>query len=299
MREYWIVPIIVSILILGLGLSEQSFAKSEKQVTTTDVGTYDVTLKTNPPSPQIGEETYLFVEVISKKIRQAQEHVDYQMFILHDGNEVFSSGVQHTHTGTASASYTFDFPGEYVVAILIDGILFKPIPLEAAGFTLAIGDMAESPEVTKESEPEESSSETLIPDWIRNNAKWWSDGAIGDSDFALGIEFMIKENVISIPDLPEQVSEATDEGVPDWIKNNAGWWADGIISDGEFISGIKYLAEQGIIKVQVAKERVVSTFYIEENHYPVYQFSLTPTSPDCPDSHLHTSSGYTVDGALV
>ena len=25
--------------------------------------------------------------------------------------------------------------------------------------------------------------------------------------------------------------------VPDWIKNNAGWWADGTIDDGSFVSG--------------------------------------------------------------
>ena len=26
--------------------------------------------------------------------------------------------------------------------------------------------------------------------------------------------------------------------VPDWIKNNAGWWADGTIDDSSFVSGI-------------------------------------------------------------
>ena len=87
-----------------------------------------------------------------------------------------------------------------------------------------------------------------IPDWIRNNAEWWAQGAIGDSDFTNGIQFMIKENIISIPDLPKQTTE-TAEGVPDWVRNNAGWWADGLISDDDFISGIKYLVEQGIIQV--------------------------------------------------
>ncbi len=87
-----------------------------------------------------------------------------------------------------------------------------------------------------------------IPDWIRNNAKWWSEGKIGDSDFIGGIQFMINENIISIPNLPEQITE-TSEGVPDWVRNNAGWWADGLISDEDFMSGIKYLVEHGIILV--------------------------------------------------
>ena len=26
--------------------------------------------------------------------------------------------------------------------------------------------------------------------------------------------------------------------IPDWVKNNADWWVDGILSDGEFLNGI-------------------------------------------------------------
>ena len=89
----------------------------------------------------------------------------------------------------------------------------------------------------------------IVPSWIKNNAKWWSEGQIGDSDFVSGIQFMIKEKIINIPDLPEQASETAEEKVPDWIKTNAGWWADGQISEDDFVNGIKYLVEQGIIKV--------------------------------------------------
>ena len=37
--------------------------------------------------------------------------------------------------------------------------------------------------------------------------------------------------------------------VPGWIKNNAGWWADGTIDDSSFISGIEWLVSNGIIEV--------------------------------------------------
>ena len=96
---------------------------------------------------------------------------------------------------------------------------------------------------------EQSKSKATIPDWIRNNAKWWSDGLIGDSDFVNGIQFMIKEKIINIPNLPEQASETAEEKVPDWIRNNAGWWANGLISEDDFVNGLKYLVEQGIIRV--------------------------------------------------
>ena len=29
--------------------------------------------------------------------------------------------------------------------------------------------------------------------------------------------------------------------VPTWIKNNAGWWADGLIDDSSFVQGMQHL----------------------------------------------------------
>jgi len=87
------------------------------------------------------------------------------------------------------------------------------------------------------------------PAWIKNNAKWWAEGNIGESDFVGGIQHLIKEKIIDIPDLPEQASDTTVQQVPDWVKNNAGWWADGQIGEGEFVNGLKYLVEKGIIRV--------------------------------------------------
>ena len=37
--------------------------------------------------------------------------------------------------------------------------------------------------------------------------------------------------------------------VPSWVKTNAGWWADGSLSESEFISGIEFLITGGIIAV--------------------------------------------------
>jgi len=40
-----------------------------------------------------------------------------------------------------------------------------------------------------------------------------------------------------------------EEKVPDWVKNNAGWWADTLISDNEFVNAIEFLINEGIIQV--------------------------------------------------
>jgi hypothetical protein len=85
-----------------------------------------------------------------------------------------------------------------------------------------------------------------VPSWIKNNAKWWSSGLISDADFLNGIEFMINENIIHIPNLPESGNSA-EKTVPTWIKNTAKWWADGQIDENEFLKGISFLVEHGII----------------------------------------------------
>ncbi|MFI5416943.1 MAG: peptidase [Nitrososphaerales archaeon] len=37
-----------------------------------------------------------------------------------------------------------------------------------------------------------------IPSWIKNNAKWWAEGTIGDSDFVQGIQYLIKQGIIRV-----------------------------------------------------------------------------------------------------
>ncbi|MCA9827557.1 MAG: hypothetical protein KC444_04075 [Nitrosopumilus sp.] len=91
--------------------------------------------------------------------------------------------------------------------------------------------------------------ENKIPDWIKTNADWWSKDQIDDKTFVSGIQYLIKNNIMTVPPTTETISPGTDEGIPTWIKNNAGWWAAGQISDGDFIKGIQYLAEKGILKV--------------------------------------------------
>ena len=42
------------------------------------------------------------------------------------------------------------------------------------------------------------------------------------------------------------------EEIPVWIKNNAGWWADGQIDDAEFLTGMHFLIKNGIIMIEVS-----------------------------------------------
>ncbi len=37
--------------------------------------------------------------------------------------------------------------------------------------------------------------------------------------------------------------------IPDWVRNNAGWWATGQIGDSDFVSGIEFLITEDIIAI--------------------------------------------------
>ncbi len=89
-----------------------------------------------------------------------------------------------------------------------------------------------------------------IPEFFKNVANLWSDELVEDAEFVDGIKFLINEKIIDIPNLPKSPVTDSDNAIPDWIRQNVGWWGNGLISDEEFVSGIKYLVEHGIITIQ-------------------------------------------------
>lgn len=98
-------------------------------------------------------------------------------------------------------------------------------------------------------DPSSPAESTVIPDWVRNNAEWWSKDLIGDGDFLSGIEYLIIQGVIQIPIIPADNGTESSSFVPSWIKDTAGWWAEGLVSDSEFVNGLQYLISNGIITV--------------------------------------------------
>ena len=98
----------------------------------------------------------------------------------------------------------------------------------------------------------QQSSAEQIPSWVKNNAGWWSDGTISESEFLQGIQFLIKEGIIVIP--PTNISEEKAQKVPEWVKNNAGWWAKGDIDDNSFVQGIQFMIKNGLISISTKDE---------------------------------------------
>jgi len=46
-----------------------------------------------------------------------------------------------------------------------------------------------------------------------------------------------------------EADASTDLGIPQWIRDNAKWWSEGLITDQDYINGLQYLIQQGILKI--------------------------------------------------
>ena len=53
--------------------------------------------------------------------------------------------------------------------------------------------------------------------------------------------------LIIATNMPTMESNASE--IPVWIKNNAGWWADGSIDDSSFVQGIQFLVQEGFMRI--------------------------------------------------
>jgi len=109
--------------------------------------------------------------------------------------------------------------------------------------------------------------EVTLPEWIKTDTGSWADGNVTDTEIANSFKFLINENILVLPPVEEtETSEvpatnvtatnatattleelATTIVIPEWIKIIAGMWADGLISDADYLNAIQFLVTTQII----------------------------------------------------
>ena len=70
-----------------------------------------------------------------------------------------------------------------------------------------------------------------------------------DFEFEIPDELKITSGDDKEMESEQETVEESSLQIPDWVRGNAEWWAQDLISDDDFVKGIQYLIEQGIIKV--------------------------------------------------
>jgi len=74
-----------------------------------------------------------------------------------------------------------------------------------------------------------SGQSSTIPQWIRDNAKWWSQGAVSDSEYLQSIQYMISQGLIKIP-----VQQVIATGTPISQSDTAQTIVVRILADKEY-----------------------------------------------------------------
>jgi len=87
----------------------------------------------------------------------------------------------------------------------------------------------------------------VIPAWIKNNAGWWADDSISDSDFLYGIKFLVENNIIQFQsDVYYEKSKNIEKHLLDWdtIVNDSKYAYDGSIRlQSKFFDYVNYTVE--------------------------------------------------------
>lgn len=89
--------------------------------------------------------------------------------------------------------------------------------------------------------------ESVIPEWVRNNAGWWANSKISDDTYIDGMQFLITKGIITIPEtkiIPEE-----PKIISEWVRNNADLWSRDLISNYEFARGLQELVANRIINI--------------------------------------------------
>ena len=203
--------------------------------TVTGNGQFRITVDWEPKDIKSNSEVIFSFDITDVFLKNRPVAVDYELSLVHNQNVIANTnGVSSDVKGQRNEFKVF-IPNGVSGPVTLQFENLKGNSLARVGLPVVVDRITVGEEFT-------------IPDWVRNNAGWWAEGEINDSDFASGIEYMIKQKIIVVP-LSNESQTSENVSIPDWVRNNAGWWAEGTISDKDFANGIQYLVSKGIISV--------------------------------------------------
>ena len=233
------------------------FASATKN---TNTNTMIISVKYSPKSPKQGCTMDMIID-FKRKVNQEEfeNEVHYDILVV----EPVSSGIPKvlrsladedkrnsffTTGGQVRTTINIKEAGKTTYAIFVKGTgpETAPDPAKIGYITFDVSVQAGTGTTTPET-PKDTTS-TVIPSWIKTNAKFWAEGKITDKDFVSGIQYLINQKIIKIP--TTSASGTQSDVIPAWVKSAAGFWAEGKTTDKDFVNGLQYLITNGIIKLK-------------------------------------------------
>ena len=163
--------------------------------------------------------------------------------------------------------------GDETLAISIDNMVMqlgeaKKGLVEMGIFYSALEDKLQSLKQTAESTTTrsgETDSGRQITESTKESVRTTISGGVGEIEIEIesedatiasnigssGEDGGSKEKTTVSPELhqPEDIKPI----VPEWVRNNAGWYAEGLIPEGDFVRGLEWMINNGIIQIHVGE----------------------------------------------
>ena len=201
----------------------------------TDNGQFRVLVSTEPENLKSNSPAIVKFNIMDVFLKNRPIAVDYDFSVTQNGKTI------HQQSGTSTDSREQFNTAEFTITNDSSGIAYLNFD------NLNGNDLARTSIPIVIDRIGGQNNEISIPEWVRNNAAWWSDGQIDDGTFIQAIEYLIKNDIILIPKTQQESTDSQE--IPAWIKNNAAWWSDGQIDDETFVQGLQFLIQKGIILV--------------------------------------------------
>ena len=131
-------------------------------------------------------------------------------------------------------------------------------------------------------------NDIAIPSWIKNNAGWWADDYISDSDFLHGIKFLVETNIIQFqPDANYEKTRNIEKYLLDWdtIVNDSKYAHDGSIKlQNKFFDYVNYTVEYN-----------AADGYVTDDSKPTLLWGSVWLYQITGDKHYLENAGYIAD----
>lgn len=193
--------------------------------------------------------------------------VTIQIFTPGKSNFADFNTISVNSDGSFSAAFSVGGPtwtsdGIYPIKITYDGNLEKSIkyqelsesaPLEPAD------EPADEPQTNIPKNPESVSTFNTLKLTIPNfpafdkSPQYYIDRYNSEPSYKSWFDSQFPNNLIY-----NVLGYENPMSVPDWIRNNAEWWATGKINDSAFVSGIEFMLENNIIMVSATSSENIS-----------------------------------------
>ncbi len=153
--------------------------------TVTGNGQFRIVLDWEPKDVRSDSKMTFYFDIMDVFLKDKPISVSYNLSIVHDGKVLF------TQNGISIGSRDKHNKAEFVLPENVRGVITVQFDnldgnsLARVGLPIVVDRV-------------ESSSEIIIPEWVRNNARWWADGKVTDKDFVNGIQYLISHGIIRV-----------------------------------------------------------------------------------------------------